>query len=224
MSSITSFRNASPYYNCFSKSSKRYNRSSIEYQSKLVIRNVKYFRFKSLKCIRYCDFDSDSDSSSSMIMRSQKPSGMIHELVADKLERLVSEFEALEKPIDRVKRLLHYATFLAPMDESARVSENRVAGCTVEVWLEVKMDDNGRMRFKADSDSEITKGFCSCLIWMLNGAEASEVLAVKIEDLAAMNLGPPIKAQSRVNTWQNVLISMQQRTSDLVSEKNGESP
>lgn len=146
------------------------------------------------------------------------------ELVANKLKRLVGEFKSLKEPIDRLKRLLHYATLLAPMDDSARVDGNRVAGCTTEVWLEVKMDDNGRMRFKADSDSEITKGFCSCLIWLLDGAEAAEVMAVEVEDLEAVNLGFEMKVRSRVNTWQNVLISMQKRTSDLILEKNGESP
>ncbi|CAL5368039.1 unnamed protein product [Camellia sinensis] len=37
------------------------------------------------------------------------------------------------------------------------VVEEYLMGCTTQVWLEV-------MRFRADSDSEITKGFCSCLI------------------------------------------------------------
>ncbi|KAL3808640.1 hypothetical protein ACJIZ3_000229 [Penstemon smallii] len=56
-------------------------------------------------------------------------------------------------------------------------------GCTAQVWLNVKMDDNGVMRFRVDSDSEITKGFCSCLIW----------------DLIEMNIGFQSRGNSRVN-------------------------
>ncbi|OAY32491.1 sufE-like protein 2, chloroplastic isoform X3 [Manihot esculenta] len=141
------------------------------------------------------------------------------EVAGDRIKRLVSEFESLKEPIDRVKRLLDYAARLPPFDESARLPENRVMGCTTQVWLEVRMDVNGRMRFKADSDSEITKGFISCLIWLLDGAEPGEVVAVKSEDLAAMNVGLYGKAQSRVNTWHNVLISMQNRTKALAAER-----
>ncbi|KAF8082534.1 hypothetical protein N665_0821s0010 [Sinapis alba] len=134
----------------------------------------------------------------------------------DKLRLLVSEFRSLTEPIDRVKRLLNYAMDLAPLDDSARVPANRVPGCTTQVWLEIKMDELGRMRFRADSDSEISKGFCSCLIWILDGAKPEEVMSVRGEDLADMNVGVHGKVQSRVNTWHNVLMSMQKRTLALV--------
>ena len=139
------------------------------------------------------------------------------DLVVDKLHRLVLEFKPLLKPIDRVKRLLQYAAILDPTDESIRLPENRVRGCATQVWLDVRIDEFDRMRFKADSDSEIAKGYCSCLIWMLEGAKACEVLKMRSDDLEAVNVGLHGKATSRVNTWQNVLMSMQMRTNALVS-------
>ncbi|KFK41197.1 hypothetical protein AALP_AA2G098000 [Arabis alpina] len=135
---------------------------------------------------------------------------------SDKLHHLVSEFRSLTEPIDRVKRLLNYASTLTPLDDSARVQANRVNGCTTQVWLEIKMDEFGKMRFRGDSDSEISKGFCSCLIWILDGAKPEEVMGVRSEDLSEMNVGVHGKAQSRVNTWHNVLMSMQKRTMALV--------
>ncbi|KAJ4883989.1 hypothetical protein Rs2_34082 [Raphanus sativus] len=137
---------------------------------------------------------------------------------ADKLHLLASEFRSLTEPIDRVKRLLSYAAALAPLDDSARVPANRVTGCTTQVWLEIKIDEFGRMRFKADSDSEISKGFCSCLIWILDGAKPEEVMGVRGEDLSEMNVGVHGKVRSRVNTWHNVLMSMQKRTRALVGD------
>lgn len=140
--------------------------------------------------------------------------------VARKVQCLIAEFKALKEPIDRVKTLLNYATLLPFLDESIRSEENRVSGCTAQVWLEVKMDFEGFMRFRVDSDSEITKGFASCLIWLLDGASPEEVVAVKAEDLAEMNVGI-LPANSRVNTWNTVLISMQKRTSALVEQRFG---
>ncbi|KAJ4843247.1 hypothetical protein Tsubulata_050848 [Turnera subulata] len=80
------------------------------------------------------------------------------------------------------------------------------------------------MRFWADSDSEVTHGFCACLIWVLDGAAPEEVLQVKTEDLAALNVGVPGGEISRVDTWHNVLVSMQKRTQMLVAEREGNKP
>lgn len=132
----------------------------------------------------------------------------------DRILRLVSEFRSLPEPIDRVKRLLHYAAVLPELEESDRIDVNRVTGCTTQVWVDVGMDGSGRMRFRAGSDSEITKGFCSCLIWVFDGAAPEEVLAVSEDDLGAMNVG--LVANSRVNTWRNVLVGMQKRTKVLL--------
>ncbi|KAF9603114.1 hypothetical protein IFM89_033839 [Coptis chinensis] len=144
------------------------------------------------------------------------------ELSVFKLQSIVAEFQSLSEPIDRVKRLLHYATLLASFDERKKVSSNRVMGCTAQVWIDVRLDEYGKMRFTADSDSEITRGFCSCLVWILDGALPEEVLSLRTEDFCDMNVGLlGSKASSRVNTWHNVLISMQKRTKVLVAERDG---
>ncbi|KAI3694180.1 hypothetical protein L1987_77141 [Smallanthus sonchifolius] len=143
--------------------------------------------------------------------------------VPEKLDILVTEFKSLPEPIDRVKRLIHYAGLLPEFDESGRVESNRVTGCTAQVWLEVAMDVEGSMRFRVDSDSEITKGFCYCLIWLLDGASPGDVVEIRVDDLGEMNVGIlPIRASSRVNTWHNVLLSMQRRTRDLIMEIYGD--
>ncbi|XP_058781573.1 sufE-like protein 2, chloroplastic [Vicia villosa] len=137
--------------------------------------------------------------------------------VTDKLNGLASEFSSLSEPIDRVKRLLHYASLLPPLDRSDRVPENRVSGCSTEIWVVARMDSRRKMRFKADSDSEISKGFCWCLVWMLDGAEPEEVLTVENDDLMRMNLGlNNVKSRSRINTWHNVFFAMQKATQDLI--------
>ncbi|XP_076903987.1 quinolinate synthase, chloroplastic-like [Bidens hawaiensis] len=143
-----------------------------------------------------------------------------------KLQRLASEFESISEAIDRVKRLLHYASLLPEFDDSIKVSKNRVMGCTTQVWLDVRIDDDGVVRFLADSDSEITRGFCSCLVSVLDGAKPEEVLGLKTEDLGGLNVVAGlngVKADSRVNTWHNVLVSMQKRTKALVAEREGRS-
>ncbi|KAK3226100.1 hypothetical protein Dsin_005962 [Dipteronia sinensis] len=143
------------------------------------------------------------------------------DLLPCKLQRLITEFQSIPEPVDRVKRLLHYSALLPPLPESSRVDSNRVMGCTAQVWLEATLDEDSKMRFRADSDSEITKGFCYCLVSLFDGVSAEEVVKVKTEDLAALNVGLVGGERSRVNTWQNVLISMQKRSKVLVAERQG---
>ncbi|WCJ36153.1 Quinolinate synthase chloroplastic [Euphorbia peplus] len=143
------------------------------------------------------------------------------DLVAGKLLHLVTDFQAIPEPLDRVKRVLHYALLLQPFPESLKVDSNRVMGCTARVWVDAELDQYGKMRFLADSDSEITRGFCACLLSILDGAPPEEVLSVTTEDLGALNVGFSGAERSRVNTWHNVLVSMQKRTKKLVAEREG---
>ncbi|PWA76841.1 quinolinate synthase [Artemisia annua] len=138
-----------------------------------------------------------------------------------KLQTLTHQFKSITSPVDRVKHLLHYANTLPEFNESLKVTANRVPGCTAQVWIDARLDDDGKMRFLADSDSEVTKGYCSCLISVLDGALPEEVVAMKTEDLGELNVG--VKADSRANTWHNVLVSMQKRTKALVAERDGKS-
>ena len=55
------------------------------------------------------------------------------------------------------------------------------------------MGKSGKMSFKA----KISKGFCSCLIRTLDGAEEEEILMVDIKDFVDMNLGSYEKAKPR---------------------------
>lgn len=143
-----------------------------------------------------------------------------------KLRVLIEELQSLTEPVDRVKRLLHYAELLPSFEDSLKTTENRVPGCTARVWIHVELDSENRLRFLADSDSEITKGYCACLVWVLDGATPEEILAVKTEDLgplsvAGLNGKGSGYSSSRANTWHNVLMSMQKRTKALVAKREG---
>lgn len=128
--------------------------------------------------------------------------------------------------MDRLKRLLHYAELLPPFTDSLKSADNRVPGCTSQVWLQAELNDDNRLRFLVDSDSEITKGFCACLVRLLDGATPEEVLAIKTEDLTAFSVVGSNGRKgghsgNRANTWHNVLMSMHKRTKALVAAREG---
>ncbi|KAJ8772278.1 hypothetical protein K2173_027455 [Erythroxylum novogranatense] len=186
--------------------------------------------FKSIKSIHLPPPDSKPISSNSLNRSPFSCSAVTFsptpatEFVPSKLNQLIIEFQSISQPIDRVKRLLQYANLLPAFPDSSRVDSNRVMGCTAQVWLEASLDQHGKMRFWADSDSEVTRGFCACLIWVLDGATPEEVLSVKTEDLTTFNVGLTGGERSRVNTWHNVLVSMRKRTKKLIAEREGKMP
>ncbi|KAL5076583.1 hypothetical protein RYX36_015567, partial [Vicia faba] len=50
--------------------------------------------------------------------------------IIDKLNGLASKFSSLSEPIDRIKRLLQYASLVPRLDRSDRIPENRVSATT----------------------------------------------------------------------------------------------
>ena len=137
-----------------------------------------------------------------------------------RLRRLAEEFRALSEA-DRGRRLLAYAAALPRLADADRVAANRVMGCVAQVWLLDSCDggSGGRMLFAADSDSELSRGYCACLVSALDGARPEEVLDVDVADLAP--LGVAAGARSRANTWHNVLVGMQKRARAAIAAREG---
>ncbi|KAL6854298.1 hypothetical protein ACP4OV_019201 [Aristida adscensionis] len=137
-----------------------------------------------------------------------------------RLRRLADEFAALPSEADRARRLLALAATLPRLPEADRAAENRVTGCVARVWLVARCDAAGRMRFAADSDSELSRGYCACLVAALDGARPEEVLAVDPADLAPLGGS----TRSRASTWHNVLVGMQKRARAAIAALEGRPP
>lgn len=115
----------------------------------------------------------------------------------------------------RYKQLLHYAGRLPALPASARVAENKVAGCVSQVWVLPRLAD-GRVFFAADSDSALTKGLAALLVEGLSGSTPAEVLAVTPGFVEALGLRQSL-TPSRNNGFLNMLALMQRKTLALVN-------
>lgn len=136
-----------------------------------------------------------------------------------KLHQLVEDVSSADEGRARVQRVLGYAKKIPRLPADAKVPENRVMGCTSQVWLTVELSNDGRVYFGVDSDSEVTRGLCSILLEGLNGATAEDLLTVPVSALKGLKVG--METQSRANTWSNVLLTLQKRTSMLIAKKAG---
>ena len=91
------------------------------------------------------------------------------------LAELVEEFDLLGDWEGRIEYVIDLGKGLAPLDDADRVEANKVPGCAAQVWLASDARD-GRLWFRADSDSALSKGNVALLLKLYSGRTADQIL------------------------------------------------
>ena len=99
--------------------------------------------------------------------------------------------------------------------EGLKVAENRVMGCTAQVWLKIVFGSNKAI-VHAESDALVTRGLCALLSEALSGLSPEQVLAVEPETLLSLGLGVDVLTRSRTNGFLNMLESAKKQTNILL--------
>lgn len=92
------------------------------------------------------------------------------------LQELVEDFEVLDGWEQRIEYVIDLGKGLAPLPEADRTETNKVRGCAAQVWLASDRRD-GRLWFRADSDSHLSKGNIALLLKLYSGREPADILA-----------------------------------------------
>eukprot|EP01037_Dinobryon_pediforme_P018639 gene18639-18933_t len=93
------------------------------------------------------------------------------------LNDLVEEFEFLGDWEERYRHLIDLGRQLAPLTDEERNDENKVRGCASQVWLVRDPDQEGRLRWRGDSDAHIVRGLIAVVLQLYNGRTAEEASA-----------------------------------------------
>ncbi len=83
---------------------------------------------------------------------------------------------------------------LPELDEKYKVEENIIKGCQSKVWLTADLDGS-RIIYKADSNTEITKGLISLLIRVLSGQTIDDILNANLDFIQKIGMGQIIGSQ-----------------------------
>ena len=97
------------------------------------------------------------------------------------LEDLVENFSLFDDWEERYRYLIDLGRKLSHMDETLKMDEYLVQGCTSRVWLipEVK---EGIFTFQADSDAHIVRGLVAVLMVAYQGKPLAELAGIDIKD------------------------------------------
>jgi cysteine desulfuration protein SufE len=109
----------------------------------------------------------------------------------------VEEFSLFDSWDDKYEYIIDLGKKLPPLDDKYKVDENKVRGCQSTVWLAADFRD-GKLFFKADSDSTIVKGLISILIRVLSGRPPDAIVNAKLDFINQIGMTSHL-AQTRSN-------------------------
>jgi cysteine desulfuration protein SufE len=125
----------------------------------------------------------------------------------DSLAKVVNRFERLSEPKRRYELLIWFAKRLPELDDAARTPENKVQGCTSQVFITARLEDQ-KVYFDGDSDSQLVKGLVALLVEGLSGLSPEVVSALSPEFIQTTGLNVSL-TPSRSNGFYNIFRAMQ---------------
>lgn len=86
---------------------------------------------------------------------------------------------------ERYRYIIELGRTLPPFPEAARVDENKVRGCSSQVWMVLGLDDQipRHITILADSDAHIVRGLIAILLSAYDGKTPEEASAFDIKGL-----------------------------------------
>ncbi len=129
------------------------------------------------------------------------------------IEELIESFEFFDDWQDRYRYIIDLGRNLPAFDAAWQTAENKVDGCTSQVWLVVAeaKDGSGKLVFYGDSDAHIVRGLVAILLTIFSNRPAKDILNTDARALLErLDLGGHL-SPSR----SNGLYSMVRRIYDL---------
>jgi cysteine desulfuration protein SufE len=110
---------------------------------------------------------------------------------------IVEEFALFDSWDDKYEYIIDLGKKLPLLEDQYKKDENKVRGCQSTVWLVADYKE-GRVFFKAESDSVIVKGLISILIRVLSGHTPDEIINAKLDFINQIGMTTHL-AQTRSN-------------------------
>lgn len=119
------------------------------------------------------------------------------------LERIVQRFKRASSNKLRYEQLIAIAQKLPTFPEDQKIPDNKVPGCVSQVYVIANLDEQGKVQFQGDSDSQLTKGLVAFLIMGINGMTPTEVIGLNPDFIQETGLQASL-TPSRANGFYNI--------------------
>ncbi|MDR9397610.1 SufE family protein [Salibacter sp.] len=123
--------------------------------------------------------------------------------INEQQDEVIEDFSLFDDWMDKYEQIIEFGKELEPLEEDKKVEDNLVKGCQSKVWL-IAEDEDGTLRFKADSDALISKGIIGLLLKILSGHKAEEISNAELYALDEIGLKEHL-SPNRANGLANMV-------------------
>ena len=123
--------------------------------------------------------------------------------IKDIQDEIVDEFDIFETWMDKYEYLIELGKSVPVIDEINKTDDNIIKGCQSKVWLHAEQDE-GVIRFYADSDAIITKGIVSLLIRTFSNQKPEDIINASLDFIDKIGLRQHL-SPNRANGLNNMI-------------------
>ena len=123
--------------------------------------------------------------------------------IKDIQDEIVGEFDIFETWMDKYEYLIELGKSVPVIDEINKTDDNIIKGCQSKVWLHAEQDE-GMIRFYADSDAIITKGIVSLLIRTFSNQKPKDIINASLDFIDKIGLRQHL-SPNRANGLNNMI-------------------
>jgi cysteine desulfuration protein SufE len=102
-------------------------------------------------------------------------------------QELVEEFQLFDNWLDRYQYIIDLGKKLPEFPEELKIEAHRLHGCQSQVWL-LATSREGRLEFRAISDSAIVSGLIAILMRVYSGRTPGDIVQTSPSFIAAIGL------------------------------------
>jgi len=126
--------------------------------------------------------------------------------IAETEKEIKEDFQLFDSWEEKYQYIIELGQKLEPLDGKFKTEDHKIRGCQSSVWLQAYEKD-GKVYFRADSDSTFVKGEIALLISVLSGRTPDEIVATELGFIDAIGLRQHI-AQTRANGLASMIKQM----------------
>ena len=133
--------------------------------------------------------------------------------ITERQQQLLKDLSLFQDWTERYEYVISLGRQLNEMPPESKTEDKLIEGCQSQVWLEASLEDGG-VRYRADSDSQITKGMIALFIHFLDGESPENILTADFAFIEITGLKEHL-APTRANALNLMAIQMKQRALDF---------
>jgi cysteine desulfuration protein SufE len=76
---------------------------------------------------------------------------------------------------EKYEAIMDFGLELPPLSDAQKTTNNKVIGCQSRVWLDIQLDQNGKVQIKGEADSRLVQGLVAIVIAVYENKTPTEI-------------------------------------------------